>query len=150
MRKFNLYLLLLFLLSNGLILAQSPNTNYIKTTEYTDETADVNKAIINVQYFDGLGRREQVIQYKASNNNKSLVTKIEYDGFGRQAKDFLPVPMTSSLEFNEPTSINGENYYQSKFGETTWYSEKTFEDSPLNRVLSQAAPGDDWAKDGGH
>src|SRR5690606_10758622 len=34
--------------------------------------------------------------------------------------------------------------------EDTWYSEKTIENSPLNRVMAQAAPGDDWAKGAGH
>lgn len=96
----------------GLALGQSSDKNYIKTIDYTTENADSTSAIINIQYFDGLGRNEQLIQYKASTDGKSLVTKTEYDGFGRQAVDFLPVPMNSSLNFNEPSTINGESYYQ--------------------------------------
>src|SRR5690606_2722785 len=49
----------------------------------------------------------------------------------------------------DPTNITGA-YYQTEYSEDTWYSEKTIENSPLNRVMAQAAPGDDWAKGAGH
>lgn len=83
-------------------------------------------------------------------DGKDIVTKIEYDGFGRQVKDYLPIPSTQSNgAFIDPSNING-NYYYTNFGENTWFSEKTFENSPLNRVLAQAAPGNDWKKGSGH
>src|SRR5690606_23075776 len=95
-------------------------------------------------------RPKQVIQIKATPDQKDIVTKIEYDGFGRQVLDYLPVPTSQATgAYIDPTNITGA-YYQTEYSEDTWYSEKTIENSPLNRVMAQAAPGDDWAKGAGH
>src|SRR5690606_2946658 len=95
-------------------------------------------------------RPKQVIQIKATPDQKDIVTKIEYDGFGRQVLDYLPVPTSQATgAYIDPTNITGA-YYQTEYSEDTWYSEKTIENSPLNRVMSQAAPGDAWAKGAGH
>ncbi|MFA7616849.1 MAG: DUF6443 domain-containing protein [Weeksellaceae bacterium] len=141
---------IVFSLAAVSLYGQSSGENYIKSTEYLDETANPNAAIINVQYFDGLGRPEQTVSVKATPDGKDIVTKIEYDGFGRQTIDYLPVPVSQSNGgFIDPGNITG-NYYMQNYTQSTWYSEKTFENSPLNRVLAQAAPGDAWAKGGGH
>src|SRR5690606_4475276 len=74
----------------------------------------------------------------------------EYDGFGRQVKDFLPVPIRNR---NDELIVSESEYLTSKnqqYSGQVWYSEKTIENSPLNRVVSQAAPGNDWAKGSGH
>ena len=129
--------------------------NYIFIQEPTAKTTDManidNDSIIQaIQYFDGLGRPKQSILVKGATNQKDIVTLIEYDGFGRQEVDFLPVPVNQQNgQFVDPSGING-NYYQLNYGESVWYSQKSFEDSPLNRVMKQAAPGEDWAKDSGH
>src|SRR5690606_16679249 len=162
--SFNFYLLssfifyLLSILSFSLY-GQTPTSseNYIYTIEPKDTVANVTNstnAIRAVQYFDGLGRPKQLKQIGASPNSTGnpgdLVTKFEYDGFGRQVLDYLPVPISSStLEITDESQLN-ETYYQGEYSEDTWYSEKTIENSPLNRVMAQAAPGDDWAKGAGH
>ncbi|MGB7499575.1 MAG: DUF6443 domain-containing protein, partial [Moheibacter sp.] len=147
---FGTFLIMAMLLCTVSLSGQTGTKNYIKATEYLDEAASTNEAVITVQYFDGLGRPEQTVSVKATPDGKDIVTKTEYDGFGRQTKDYLPVPASQSNgNFINPANITG-NYYQTNYTQSVWYSEKTIENSPLNRVLAQAAPGDVWAKGGGH
>ena len=146
---------LLVILSNSVFsqITVSHDKNYIYVQEPTVPVQAVTastEAIRSVQYFDGLGRPKQSIAIQATPEGKDIVSKVEYDGFGRQAKDYLPSPtQQTNGSFIDPNSING-NYYQQNFGQNIWYSEKTFENSPLNRVLAQSAPGDAWAKGSGH
>ncbi|MGB6092159.1 MAG: DUF6443 domain-containing protein [Moheibacter sp.] len=151
--NFGTLLFMALLLCTVSLYAQTPTKNYIFVQEPVDPvtTIDTNTdAIRSVQYFDGLGRSEQSVSVKATPDGKDIVTKIEYDGFGRQTKDYLPVPVSQSNgNFINPANITG-NYYQTNYTQSVWYSEKTIENSPLNRVLAQAAPGDVWEKGGGH
>ncbi len=85
-----------------------------------------------------------------------IVTHIEYDEYGRQAKQHLPfkrqnTPLGSFKPVDIHTDIN--SYYQSRYaddftgmavGEINAYSESIFEASPLNRVVELGAPGKDW------
>lgn len=129
--------------------AQDTNQNYIKTTIYKSaDTTNLADRLVNVTYFDGLGRPIQQVASKQSSEGKDIVTHIEYDGFGRQAKDYLPYPAdASNMAFTDPTSARQAtlNHYQSAYGDASPFSEKRFEPSPLNRVLQQAAPGNAWA-----
>ena len=129
-----------------LVWAQSTNQNYITTTEYLDpdNLADTK---VTIKYFDGLGRPSQINAKKQSPNGKDIITQIEYDEFGRQVKDYLPAPSTIATgQFYE----NPEPFYEAYYDSDIYYSEKQLEASPLNRVLKQAAPGDDWALGSGH
>ncbi|WP_264524260.1 DUF6443 domain-containing protein [Flavobacterium sp. N502536] len=111
----------------------------------------------NVTYFDGLGRPIQTIAIGQGEGGKDIITPMEYDGFGRQAKEYLPYPAanaSSSYQRIDPstaiTTLNGV-YGTSKYDNTTNpFSEKSFERSPLNRVVKQAAPGASWALGSGH
>jgi RHS repeat-associated protein len=86
-----------------------------------------------------------------------LVTPIKYDAYGRQAKEYLPYPDASPKGYYRAGAItDSEDYYMTSYpGELSPslpnpYSEKVFEASPLNRVLVQGAPGEDWANGSGH
>lgn len=149
----------LCLSSNGLS-AQTSTENYVKTTTYkvaspsTITNTDPDKVTIEITYIDGLGRPIQKIAHRQSGNGNDLITHIAYDGFGRQSMDFLPYERSSaSLDFDgSPLSGLSAFYSNSTNGPTTSnpWSEKLFEESPLNRVLKQAAPGNEWVMDGGH
>ena len=142
-----------------LALAQSQDQNYVKTTTYKKPTSvgpvDTSipaNATIQVNYYDGLGRPIQQVAHKQSGTGKDIVTPIEYDGFGRQVKDYLPyVPTTTASQEYKPSALTDILNYPDYLNQNP-FSEKELENSPLNRVLKQAAPGDinSWAKGSGH
>ncbi|MFY1046780.1 DUF6443 domain-containing protein [Chryseobacterium sp. GP-SGM7] len=131
----------------GFSQAQLTNTeNYVYTKTYLDYNGTTpTKTAETVQYFDGLGRPKQVVNIKASPLGKDVVTHIEYDGFGRQVKDFLPVPQSSTQNgaiISNPLSNATQN---SIYGSEKIYSEKILENSPLDRLQQQIQVGNDWS-----
>ncbi|GGF30308.1 DUF6443 domain-containing protein [Flavobacterium limi] len=143
--------------------------NYVHTIVPTVESTNVsalasNQKIETITYYDGLGRPMQKIGIRAgeavnqTNGNiifHDIITHIEYDQFGRQTKEYLPYTDTFNCgAFRGNTLINStiEKYYDTaKYGNTlNPYSEKELEPSPLNRILKQAAPGNDWKLGNGH
>ena len=152
-------LLFLTILFPILTLAQSQNQNYIKSKTYKvastipiDDT-NPNQTGVKVTYYDGLGRPIQNIASKNSTTGKDIATAIEYDGFGRQVKEYLPFYSSqNNLAFIDNATLisNTVTQYQNNYGDSNPFSEKVFEASPLNRVTKQAAPGNDWANGLGH
>ncbi|MEQ6123697.1 DUF6443 domain-containing protein [Pseudotenacibaculum sp. MALMAid0570] len=136
------------------------NENYVLTRlfqiETTSTTVDENKDVIeNITYLDGLGRAIQSIAIKQSPLQKDIISFMTYDGLGRQVKEYLPYGSTQNTGaiVADPLTPT-ENYYNTHYASDmdianpNPYSEKTFENSPLNRVFEQAAPGDAWKKTG--
>lgn len=106
------------------------------------QAGDVSQTIT---YYDGLGRRAQIVTTKGSPTLKDVVQPIEYDPFGREVKKRLPytggtngafkpnAPTTQASFYNNPpTGVQGAAYP---------YAQTVFEPSPLNRVLEQGFPG---------
>ncbi|WP_433632489.1 DUF6443 domain-containing protein [Chryseobacterium cucumeris] len=121
----------------------SSNENYIQTKTYLDYNGTTaTKSSETVQYFDGLGRPKQVINLQASPLGRDVVTPIEYDPFGRQVKDYLPVPQLSTSNGNYYSGPLG--VYPTTYGNEKIYSEKVLENSPLDRILEQKQVGNDW------
>ncbi|THD29789.1 MAG: hypothetical protein DI588_18260, partial [Flavobacterium johnsoniae] len=90
-----------------------------------------------------------------SATGKDIVTHIEYDASGRQAREFLPfVSASPTLNYNPAAAADVMSFYGSPSPTLTGnpnfeatanpYSEKLFEASPLGRVLKQAAHGNAW------
>ncbi|SHM69572.1 DUF6443 domain-containing protein, partial [Chryseobacterium polytrichastri] len=136
------------LLVTSLVHAQNlPNTeNYVQTRTYLEPVATSSstaKQIYTVQYFDGLGRPKQVVNVKASPQGRDVVTLIEYDSFGRQTKDFLPIPQLQTLNGAiVPTPLANVS---SVYGGEKIYAEKILENSPLDRIQQQIQVGTDWS-----
>ncbi|UZT96602.1 DUF6443 domain-containing protein [Chryseobacterium fluminis] len=137
------------LLLSGLVHAQnapSPTENYIQSRTYLEPVTTSSpdaKQINTVQYFDGLGRPKQIVNVKASPQGKDVVTPIEYDGFGRQTKDYLPIPQSQTLNgaiFPTPLANASASYGSEKI-----YAEKVLENSPLDRIQQQIQVGTDWS-----
>lgn len=137
--------------------------NWIKTITYkqsfNSETSlptnpTPQQGVVQIGYFDGLGRPIQTIAHAQAANGNDIVTPIVYDGYGRQTKEYLPyVPSsTTELGFYDGADDAVVSYYSDLFGlaGNNPYSETKFENSPLNRVLKQAAPGEDWKMDSRH
>ncbi|HET8735125.1 MAG TPA: DUF6443 domain-containing protein [Pricia sp.] len=172
MKKFFFILFLLPAVSPAQIL--NNDQNYVHSTTYRVENSEnVFGQVVDVDgqplgdedkqetvtYYDGLGRPEQTIASKAGGQGQDIVTPIVYDAMGRQAKTYLPyaneTQTTSTLEYRDPSALlnNITAYYMGKhlteFDLTAPnpYSEQVFENSPLNRVLEQGAPGESWMVD---
>ncbi len=135
--------------------------NYVFVRAYqepmtTPTQIQYNKDVIeSVTYFDGLGRAKQQRAIKASPGEKDIVTHMEYDQYGRQAKQYLPfesdavVGSYTTVDINTDINSYYKNTYDADFtdmvlSDINAYSESVFEASPLNRVLEQGAPGTDW------
>ncbi|MDR6525265.1 RHS repeat-associated protein [Chryseobacterium rhizosphaerae] len=130
---------------SNLMDAQLTNTeNYIQTKTYLDYNGTTpTKISETVQYFDGLGRPKQVVNVKASPLGRDVVTHIEYDGFGRQVKDYLPVPQGGTLSGAiVPNPLS--NATNTPYGSEKIYAEKILENSPLDRIQQQIQVGNDW------
>ncbi|MGN7706872.1 DUF6443 domain-containing protein [Chryseobacterium sp. 22543] len=127
--------------------AQSTTENFVQSK--TCLSGDCTKKTEAITYFDGLGRLKQIVNVKATTTGKDLVTPITYDGFGRQVKDILPVP-ANTLNSAIHTGIVNETAANSYYGVANAYTEKEIENSPLDRVLQVAQPGDPWKMASGH
>jgi RHS repeat-associated protein len=134
------------LLSNiiyGQLSTISSNENYIQSKTYLDYNGTTaTKSSETVQYFDGLGRPKQIVNITASPLGRDVVTHIEYDQFGRQVKDYLPVSQLSTSNgnyYSVPLGVSPTTYGNEKI-----YSEKVLENSPLDRILEQKQVGNVW------
>ena len=138
------------------------NENYRYTTIPKIKTTDVASLTTNqkkeaITYYDGLGRPKQNIAIRTGKNQQDIVTHIAYDGFGRQTKEYLPYASTEKNGYIKNNALVATNtYYTTHYASgidatnPNPFSEKIFDNSPLNRVMEQAAPGKDWAKGNGH
>ncbi|MCF2875877.1 MULTISPECIES: DUF6443 domain-containing protein [unclassified Tenacibaculum] len=141
--------------------------NYVFTRTYRkamtspSEITNGNDVVESIAYFDGLGRGKQNIGIRQGTSGKDIVTYMEYDGLGRQTKEYLPYAATTQngLMKTGDVATATKSYYQTNYSDdftgvslpnVNAYSEKELEDSPLNRVLKQAAPGKDWKLGNGH
>ena len=125
----------------------SSTENYIYSKTYLESVTTSSataKQTEAVQYFDGLGRPKQVVNVKASPSGKDVVQHIEYDGFGRQVKDYLPVPQQGTQNGAIYTSPLSNATQPALYGAEKIYSEKILENSPLDRVLQQKQVGNAW------
>jgi RHS repeat-associated protein len=114
----------------------------------------------SVQYFDGLGRPLQTVQVKGNPDaTKDMVQAYAYDDQGREVFKYLPYAADGTA--NGSYKANALSAGQGVFGFynppgsgsplsngvtriPTPFSQTVFENSPLNRVLEQGAPGDAW------
>ena len=142
------------------LFAIAQNPNYVKTTEYkvptlngltsTDGSGAVTfeKKVVNVVYFDGLGRPIQKVAHLQSGTGKNIVLPIVYDASGTVVKNYLPYPSEStSPNYVDNTSVISslQSYYSTEFVDgVNPYSEVLLEASPFRRVQKKSAPGADW------
>lgn len=155
LRSLSFVFLNMFLLNN--LNAQDNTQNWVKQIVYKKSTATaiatptVTDASVSVTYLDGFGRPMQQIVNQGSNNGKDIVKYIEYDGFGRQSKQYLPYVGTSTTMAFDYSPMTRDTNLNATYNLFTGnlYSETQFENSPLNRVLKQAAPGTVWAMGSG-
>ncbi|MBW4891121.1 RHS repeat-associated core domain-containing protein [Mucilaginibacter sp. HMF5004] len=140
--------------------------NYVETyTATAPVTADWQlhntcASTLSVQYLDGIGRPMQNVQVLGNQDaTKDIVQPIAYDELGREGKKYLPyadnVESIGSYRADAlQTGVQQAAFYNTPpTGVTqiaTPVAETNFEPSPLNRVLEQGAPGNDWQLSAGH
>ncbi len=142
-------------------LTVSDTQNYVLSRTYLEEMTSPSEITFNkdvsetVTYVDGLGRPKQQIAVKASPTEQDIITHIEYDELGRQTKQYLPFAKANTgayttVDINNDINSYYLNTYANDFpgitnpAQVNAYSESIYEDSPLNRVLEQGAPGAAW------
>ncbi|WP_291883191.1 DUF6443 domain-containing protein [Chryseobacterium sp.] len=124
----------------NLLHSQTLTENFVATSDCLD--VNCNKKTETVKYFDGLGKIKQIVSVKSSPSEKDIVIPLEYDGYGRSVKNYLPIPQQTSGNgniFSDPFSYASTIYSGEKY-----YSEIVLEISPLNRTQQQKSVGNEW------
>ncbi|HLK28701.1 MAG TPA: DUF6443 domain-containing protein [Puia sp.] len=166
----NLFLIVISLLCAIIVNSQNPlptaypatmPVNFVRSWDAsapvqnisTLTTRPVIDVIQSTQYFDGLGRVIQSVIKQESPLQNDLVSPVVYDPFGRQQYKYLPFIANGT---GGNTSINDGLFKLNPFqedsvfskaqytNETYFYSQASFENSPLNRVAAAYAPGNSW------
>ena len=137
--------------------------NYIRTFE-PEKPIQLDSAVTSslrtpaevkqtTQYFDGLGRPLQLVKKGISPKGFDLVAPQLYDVYGREVYKYLPyVSPTSDGNFKSG-AFGEQNSFMSAFynptadpnGEKFFYTQKSYESSPLNRTLAMYPEGNSWA-----
>ncbi|MBN3584561.1 hypothetical protein JYB64_19375 [Algoriphagus aestuarii] len=117
------------------------------TTLSTVTTGTSSQSYKSFTYLDGLGRPMQTVGKASTISGKDLIVPVEYDGFGRHVKEYLPYYETGGTQDGR-LRTNAVSAHTSRtsaiYGDSYGYTQKDFEPSPLNRVDKQAAPGNSW------
>ena len=105
-----------------------------------------------VSYVDGLGRPKQSVITEGSVTHHDIISPVEFDAFGRQVKNYLPYVDLSTTgnygklhgdwNLKQPDFYNGQLMGVDR--DVAPFSTSVLESSPVNRVLSQGAPGQIW------
>ena len=132
MNKFLSILLILCTLASLDAKAQSDDHNYIAKSSMQDEQG--KNSVVTVEYYDGLGRKEQVVTngVKPKDPSTSLLSRTIYDDRGNEWKKFLPVT-TIGLEYQTNISY--------KHNDSKALSAITYD--ALNRPTFATTPGSD-------
>ncbi|MBN1416838.1 MAG: RHS repeat protein, partial [Bacteroidales bacterium] len=121
--------------------------NYVYAKTNNLLTAGGTHTIETMQYFDGLGRPLQTVYYKNSPATKDIIQPFEYDAYGREVVKYLPYSSTASGVYRSDWKTAQSTFHTNLFGSTDGtkaYAQTKYEDSPLNRVMKQGAPGNSW------
>lgn len=108
--------------------------------------------MVDIDYFDGLGRKVQQIFTNASPNQKDIINYILYDNADRVHKTYLPYEcpeQNQNGQFEDFSNFiaNQHDFLESQYGtinKTYGLTENLYESCRLNRVLKQSLPGDAW------
>lgn len=152
MKKIYLYLILVLFSFHFEAFGQTISTDknaviHSKLRVAATNEADANdptKALITINYSDGLGRHLQTVGYQQSPTQKDIITgATTYDKYGRATVSVLPVPATSGTGAYQSNAIGlGQSFY----GDSHPYSSvSTYDNSPLNRERETIGAGQAWA-----
>lgn len=103
-------------------------------------------------YLDGLGRPIQKLDKSGSlvsGTSTDLVVPVSYDPAGRSTQQFLPYTTSDNPGKFKSVNVATEQaaFVTNKFNEPSsapTYSQTSYDNSPLNRVMAVFAPGASW------
>ena len=146
--------------------ASSARVNYVRSWDMVKPETNpdnintgnsLQQSRMTTQYLDGLGRPVQTVVKQGSmitgNDPADLVRPVVYDEFGREQFKYLPFAANGTdgnTHINDGLFKLNPFQQQSEFckaqytGENWYYSQTIFEESPLNRILQNFAPGNNW------
>jgi len=146
------------------------HVSYVRTWDATRPESSVNTLMgrttkdvkVTTQYFDGLGRPLQTVIKQGSmitgSSAVDMVNPVVYDEFGRETSKYLPFAANntgSNIHISDGLfKLNpfqqDSTFNKGMFSDESWYySQTTFETSPLNRVLESFDPGNNWVGSSG-
>ncbi|MBO0934102.1 DUF6443 domain-containing protein [Fibrella aquatilis] len=117
--------------------------NFVQESVYMD--AGGGSVAQTITYFDGLGRPQEKVSVGTGGGTAAadVYAIMKYDDFGREPKKYLPFAVgAANGAFRTPAEADVTGYYTpiaTKTGNP--FTSLTYESSPLNRVLTQTAPG---------
>ncbi|RAI77468.1 hypothetical protein HMF3257_30775 [Spirosoma telluris] len=121
----------------------SKGQNFVTESVYLEKNG--TSVAQTISYFDGLGRPSQKVSVGTAGGSSAgdVIAPIVYDAFGREPQKYLPyVDGATPGTFRLAGAGAVQSYYNGLPGKTgTAFSTMTYEASPLNRVLTQTAPG---------
>ncbi len=135
--------------------------NYIITVTPLDATPEARfedgkleirenaRALVNIQYYDGLGRPVEHVQVGVTPVFGDLATWQDYDAFGRPDKTWLPAnAYTENYGAFLPPAKYKDRSASTYSSDEKPYSYPVYEASPLGRVVEQYGPGRSWQQGG--
>ncbi|MDQ0065137.1 DUF6443 domain-containing protein [Chryseobacterium lathyri] len=107
------------------------------------------KQMRKIEYYDGVGKLKQIVNVKITPQGRDVVIPVIYDGFGRQTREYLPVPQSGTQDGLIYTQNPGLVPFpvgdpQNLYTNERVFSEKVLENSPLDRIQQQVQVGNDW------
>jgi hypothetical protein len=137
------------------------NQNYIRIQDilvpgisdwFAIDKLSIGQKRERTSYLDGQGRTIQELDKSGSlvsGTVTDLVTPVSYDPAGRSVQQFLPYTTTDNPGYFKSTNVTSEQaaFVTNKYGEPSGaptYSQTSFDNSPLNRVMAVYAPGASW------
>ncbi|UCH14968.1 MAG: RHS repeat-associated core domain-containing protein [Bacteroidales bacterium] len=134
----------------------SSGENYIKIITLREEQDYIPPAsyehMENIQYFDGLGRLIQTINVHESPEGDDIIQPVIYDQFGRESSKYLPYVESGNGQYRSNVPDDVFDYYSSpppdgRSSDNSPWIQITFDNSPLNRIISEKGPGEKWHLD---
>ncbi len=151
---------LVHIIAQGHAAVPPPQPNYVRTStpqveglQTPDQVITPNPVEVSqrTEYLDGKARVIQRVTRQGSPLGRDVVKIVAYDQFGRNAVDPLPFTMAATdgaYKTLTPAAHPLMTFYQAehdKVANTSYpYAVTRYDNSPLNRVREQGAPGDDW------
>lgn len=113
-------------------------------TAFTSVDGSMSTGIKKIEYVDGLGRSEELVDVSVTPNHKDLVTYKEYDGYGREYRQWLPASMQNSTGEYASQEECAVASISTNGNDSEPYSFTVYEPSPLNRISEQFGCGSFW------